>query len=115
LEEAIKASFEEDKIYQSHKDTQIILHNKSNNNSINKYHKNCKRNNDSTNECRYARRTLDTGQKNNTRQTTQSTSIIYIYCTLPTMTIVKHNERKLSKLLRKILNVNFISKHRTLT
>lgn len=49
LEEAIKASFEEDKMYQSHKDTQKILHNKSDNNSINKYCKNCKRNNHSTN------------------------------------------------------------------
>lgn len=81
LEEAIKASLEEDKIYQSNRDTQRILHNKSDSNNGNsKYCKNCKRNNHSTNECKYARRTLDTGQRSYTRQTTPNTNVQTKFC-----------------------------------
>lgn len=81
LEEAIKASLEEDKIYQSNKDAQRILHNKSDNNGIkNKYCKNCKRNNHDTHECRLTRRTLDTGQRNYTRQTSSNTTTYPISC-----------------------------------
>lgn len=62
MEEAIKDSLEEDRIYQSNKGTQRLLYNKSNNNS-NKYCKNCQKNNHNTSECRYANRTVDTGQQ----------------------------------------------------
>jgi len=52
LEEAIKDSSEEDRIYQSNKGTQRLLYNKPNNNSSNKYCKNCKKTNHSTSECK---------------------------------------------------------------
>lgn len=81
LEEAIKNSLEEDKIYQSNKDSQKIFHNKSmGNNVINKYCKNCKRNNHSTAECRYARRTIDTGQRSYARQTVSNTNMQSKFC-----------------------------------
>ncbi|KAL4136407.1 hypothetical protein QTP88_007955 [Uroleucon formosanum] len=63
LEEAIKDSLEEDRIYQSNKGTQRLLHNKSNNNSSNKYCKNCQKTNHNTSECKYTNRTVDTGQQ----------------------------------------------------
>jgi len=51
VEEAIKDSLEEDKIYQSNKGTQRVLYNKPNNNGSNKYCKNFQRNNHNTREC----------------------------------------------------------------
>jgi len=80
LEEAIKDSLEEDKLYQSNRDTQKLLHNKFDKEGINKHCKNCNRNNHSTKECRYARRIIDTGQRNYTRQVTSSTMEQTISC-----------------------------------
>lgn len=82
VEEAIKDSLEEDKIYQSNKGTQRLLYNKPNNNSSNKYCKNCQRNNHNTNECRYANRIVDTGQQNkgNYGKNTDNKRSICAYC-----------------------------------
>lgn len=81
LEEAIKASLEEDKIYQSNKDSQKIFRNKSEgNNATNKYCKHCKRNNHSTAECKYARRTIDTGQKSYVRQSISNMNMQSTFC-----------------------------------
>lgn len=64
LEEAIKESMEEEKIYQSNKDTQRLLQGKTNTHNSGKYCKHCRKNNHNTNECRYANRGVDTGQQN---------------------------------------------------
>ncbi|KAE9523814.1 hypothetical protein AGLY_015702 [Aphis glycines] len=69
LEDAMKESLEEEKIFLSNKETRRLLQNKS------KYCKNCQKNNHNTNECRYANRSIDTGQNSkpknsNTKQET---------------------------------------------
>ncbi|CAI6375515.1 unnamed protein product [Macrosiphum euphorbiae] len=65
LEDAMKASLEEQKIYQSSKETQRILKlgNQCRNNNQ-KYCEICNRNNHFTNQCRYGNRGQDTGQQN---------------------------------------------------
>jgi len=85
LEEAIKDSLEEDRIYQSNKGTQRLLYNKSNNNSSNKYCKNCQKTNHSTSDCKYANRTVDTGQqskqnKDNNNKTIDNKRPTCAYC-----------------------------------
>lgn len=64
LEDAMKASLEEQKIYQSSKETQRILKggNQGRNNNQ-KYCEVCNRNNHFTNQCRYGNRGQDTGQQ----------------------------------------------------
>lgn len=62
LEEAIKESIEEEKMFLSNKETQRLLQSKPNNST--KYCKNCHRNNHNTNECRYSSRRIDKGQSN---------------------------------------------------
>lgn len=64
LEEAIKDSLEEDKIYQSNVGTQRLLNNRHSHNISTKYCKYCRRNNHNTSECRYPGRRIDTGQSN---------------------------------------------------
>jgi len=64
LEDAINESIEEEKIYQSNKDTQRILQGRPYNNSSGKYCKNCKKSNHNTNECRYAKRDVEMSQQN---------------------------------------------------
>jgi len=65
LEDAMKASLEEQKIYQSSKETQRILKggNQGRNNNQ-KYCGICNRNNHFTNQCRYGNHSQDTGQQN---------------------------------------------------
>jgi hypothetical protein len=77
LEEAIKDSLEEDKIYQSNIGTQRLLNNRPSHNVSTKYCKNCHRNNHNTSECRYSGRRIDTGQsdkyiKNNNDQRSEN-------------------------------------------
>lgn len=64
LEDAIKESLEEEKIFLSNKETQRLLYNKPNTSSNNKYCKNCQKTNHNTSDCRYASRSIDTGQYN---------------------------------------------------
>jgi len=85
LEEAIKDSLEEEKIYQSNKGTQRLLNHKPNNINSGKYCKNCRKTNHNTNECRYGNHNVDTGQQskqskgfnNQKNQDTKQVSCIY--------------------------------------
>ena len=77
LEEAIKDSIEEDK---SNKGKQRLLYNKSNNSNSNKYCKNYRRNNHNTSECRYANRTVDTGQQYKQNKENQTRKPTCVYC-----------------------------------
>jgi len=63
IEEAIKQSLEEEKMYLSNKDAQRLIQNKQSTSSISKYCKNCHKNNHNTNECKYSKRNVDTGQR----------------------------------------------------
>ncbi|KAL4083697.1 hypothetical protein QTP88_029013 [Uroleucon formosanum] len=63
LEEAIKDSLEEEKIYQSNKGTQRLLNNKPNNMNTSKYCKYCRKTNHNTYECRFGNHNVDTGQE----------------------------------------------------
>ncbi|CAI6372619.1 unnamed protein product [Macrosiphum euphorbiae] len=63
IEEAIKQSLEEEKMYLSNKDAQRLIQNKQSTSSTGKYCKNCHKNNHNTNECKYANRNVDTGQR----------------------------------------------------
>lgn len=62
LEDAIKESLEEEKIFLSNKETQRLLQNKPNTISTSKYCKKCQKTNHNTSDCRYINRTVDTGQ-----------------------------------------------------
>lgn len=65
LEAAMKASLEEQKIYESTRDTQRIIRGGTQYKNINQKSCNiCNRNNHMTNQCRYANRNQDTGQQN---------------------------------------------------
>jgi hypothetical protein len=63
LEEAIKESIEEEKMFLSHKETQRLLQGKPYSNNIGKYCRNCRKNNHNTNECKHTKRNEDTGQR----------------------------------------------------
>lgn len=63
IEEAIKQSLEEEKMYLSNKDAQRLIQNKQSTSSTGKYCKNCHKNNHNTNECKYSKRNVDTGQR----------------------------------------------------
>jgi len=61
----MKASIEEQKVYESSKDTHRILKGMTQNKNLNKKFCNiCQRNNHFTNQCRYGNRGTDTGQPN---------------------------------------------------
>lgn len=83
IEEAIKGSLEEDKIFQSNKDAQRLIQNKTNFNSSSKYCKHCKKSNHNTNECKYANRNMDTGQQSKQSKETKDANhkrAICAYC-----------------------------------
>ncbi|VVC26736.1 Integrase, catalytic core,Macro domain,Retropepsins,Zinc finger, CCHC-type,Ribonuclease H- [Cinara cedri] len=86
LEEAIKYSLEEEKIYQSNKGTQRLLNNKPNYRYDSKYCKNCRKSNHNTNECRYGNHNVDTGQQNkqskgfNNQRNQNTKQVSCIYC-----------------------------------
>lgn len=65
IEEAIKQSIEEEKMYLSNRDAQRLIQNKQSTSSTSKYCKNCHKNNHNTNECKYSnsKRNVDTGQR----------------------------------------------------
>lgn len=88
IEEAIKKSLKEEKIYLSNKDAQRLIQNKQSTSSTSKYCKNCHKNNHNTNECKYSnsKRNVDTGQryrpiKESDHKSNQETKQIYcVYC-----------------------------------
>jgi len=97
LEEAIKESIEEEKMFLSNKETQRLIQSKPNNST--KYCKNCRRNNHNTNECRYSSRRIDTGQsykyskeKNDQRSESNNQTKHCAYCKKP-----GHNEEECYK------------------
>jgi len=95
IEEAIKQSLEEEKIYLSNKDAQRLIQGKSNTSETNKIFKGtnqntngnqkfcniCKRNNHFTSQCRYANRDPDTGQQSLQHLNTKNKEIKKITCT----------------------------------
>lgn len=86
LEEAIKDSLEEEKIYQSNKGTQRLLNNKPNNMNISKYCKYCRKTNHNTHECRFGNNNVDTGQQSkqskgfNNQRNQETKQVSCIYC-----------------------------------
>lgn len=80
LEEAIKDSLEEDKIYQSSIGTQRLLNNRPSHNTNTKYCKNCRRNNHNTSECKYSSRRIDTGQSNKYSNENNNQTKYCAYC-----------------------------------
>ncbi|KAL4153341.1 hypothetical protein QTP88_001174 [Uroleucon formosanum] len=93
LEDAMKVSLEEEKIFLSNKETRRLFQNKSNANSTNKYCKNCQKSNHNTNECRYANRSIDTGQ-NNKQKNSNTKQETCAYCKKSGHTIDKCYKKK---------------------
>lgn len=86
IEEAMKGSLEEDKIYQSNKEAQRLMQNKPSTSGNSKYCKQCRKNNHNTNECKYANRNMDTGQQNKQSMETKKTDhkrLTCAYCHKP--------------------------------
>lgn len=104
LEEAIKDSLEEEKIFQSNKGTQRLLNYKQNNTNTGKYCKNCQNTNHNTNECRNRNHNSDTGQqikqsKGFNNQKNQDTKQVSCnYCKKPGHTIEACYKKKIADL-----------------
>lgn len=63
IEEAIKESLEEEKIYQSNKGTLRLLQGNPSTSGTSKYCKNCRKTNHNTDDCRYSSRNVDGEQQ----------------------------------------------------